>query len=97
MTVAGVRLSGYLVALDRSHLTPDDLVLAADQFLIKGNSLIAGYPWFDEWGRDTFISLSGLLLVTGRFEEAKAVLTTWADRIQDGMVETSADIVGLAQ
>ena len=51
-----------------------DLARAADSFLVKrgeGKSLIAGYHWFDDWGRDAMISLPGLLLCTGRFEDAR--------------------------
>src|SRR5215208_2129919 len=41
----------------------------------KGTTIIAGYPWFSDWGRDTMIALPGLLLTTGRFTEAAQVLT----------------------
>jgi len=54
------------------------IFLAADSFIVKGfsdlTSVIAGYPWFEAWGRDTFVSLPGLLLLTGRFAEARKVL-----------------------
>ena len=54
------------------------IILAADSFIVKGHNqgknVIAGYHWFEAWGRDTFISLPGLLLATGRFEDAKKVL-----------------------
>jgi predicted glycogen debranching enzyme len=53
-------------------------LLAADSFLVQGfggrRSVIAGYHWFEAWGRDTFISLPGLMLVTGRFSDAREVL-----------------------
>ena len=57
------------------------LAHAADSFLVKrgnGLSIIAGYHWFDDWGRDTLISLPGLLLATWRFEDAKSILITFA-------------------
>lgn len=65
------------------------LVLAADQFVVSrdnGKSLIAGYPWFADWGRDTFIALPGLLLVAGRFNEARAVLETFPHHLSQGMI-----------
>jgi len=57
------------------------LVLATDSFIVnrestKTKSVIAGYQWFEDWGRDSLISLPGLTLVTGRFEDAKQILLT---------------------
>jgi predicted glycogen debranching enzyme len=66
------------------------LVLAADQFIVKRGArlktIIAGYHWFTDWGRDTMISLTGLCLVTGRFEDAKKILKAFADSISQGML-----------
>ena len=66
------------------------LALAADQFVVKRGTdlktIIAGYPWFSDWGRDTMISLPGLCLVTKRFDDAKKILKTFADQISDGML-----------
>jgi predicted glycogen debranching enzyme len=70
------------------------LVLAADQFIVDrplaagttGKSIIAGYPWFSDWGRDTMISLPGLALVTGRPEVARTILRTYAQYIDRGML-----------
>jgi predicted glycogen debranching enzyme len=70
------------------------LVLAADQFVVKrplpdspdGLSVIAGYPWFEDWGRDTMVSLPGLALATGRPDVAKRVLATFARFIDRGML-----------
>jgi predicted glycogen debranching enzyme len=65
------------------------LSLAADQFIVsRGNhkSIIAGYPWFSDWGRDTMISLPGLCLVTGRFEEAKEILQEFSEYVNEGML-----------
>ncbi len=78
------------------------LCLAADQFITKrqinGNpdhthrtTIIAGFPWFADWGRDTFISLPGLLLSTRRFDEAKSVLTTFARAADEGMIPNRFD------
>jgi len=62
---------------------------AADSFLVKrggGSSIIAGYPWFDDWGRDAMISLPGLLLTSGRYAEAGAVLSSFASAMKDGVI-----------
>ena len=49
-------------------------------------SVIAGYHWFTDWGRDTMISLEGLMLVTGRFADARNVLATFARHVKDGLI-----------
>jgi predicted glycogen debranching enzyme len=74
------------------------LSLAADQFVVaRGDaaceriSIVAGYPWFADWGRDAFIALPGLLLATGRHEEAKSVLTTFAAAADQGMIPNRFD------
>ncbi|MFP2896833.1 amylo-alpha-1,6-glucosidase [Corallococcus sp. 4LFB] len=81
---------------------PARLVLAADQFIIdpprpadaawarsmglEARSVIAGYPWFTDWGRDTMISLDGLTLATGRYREAAAILRTFQRYVRDGLI-----------
>ncbi len=70
------------------------LVYAADQFVVLrasdestgGRTVIAGYPWFGDWGRDTMIALPGLTLTTGRYDIAKRILLTFADHIDQGML-----------
>jgi predicted glycogen debranching enzyme len=65
------------------------LTTAADQFIVaRGDqkSVIAGYPWFGDWGRDTMISLPGLTLVTGRFEDARNILRAFARSMDQGML-----------
>lgn len=65
------------------------LVLAADQFIVErsdGHSVIAGYHWFADWGRDTMIALAGLTLATNRAEIAKSVLLEFSKYISEGMV-----------
>lgn len=79
------------------HEAPDwieQLVLASNSFLIerpldsvrRGASIIAGYPWFGDWGRDTFIALPGLTLCTGRYNLARELLETWAGFLDGGML-----------
>ena len=65
------------------------LARAADQFWVEGEhgtSVIAGYPWFTDWGRDSMISLAGLTRATGRLDRARAVLETFARHSRDGLV-----------
>ncbi len=62
---------------------------AAEDYLVRrgsGLTIIAGYPWFTDWGRDTFISLRGLCLATGRLEAARAILIEWSGTVSEGMV-----------
>lgn len=68
---------------------PSGLFRAADSFIVRrgrGRSIIAGYHWFDDWGRDSMISLPGLLLCTGRLTEAREVLATFASAMRDGVL-----------
>ena len=65
------------------------LVLAADQFIVRrgeGHTIIAGYPWFSDWGRDTMIALPGITLATGRPEIARGILLEYARNISQGML-----------
>ncbi len=70
------------------------LVLAADQFIVKrslpdepdGRSIIAGYHWFGDWGRDTMIALPGLTLAIGRAEVAKHILLAFSRYVDSGML-----------
>jgi predicted glycogen debranching enzyme len=65
------------------------LVAAADQFIAARGDLetvIAGYHWFSDWGRDTMIALPGIALVTGRFETAKRILRAFAASVDRGML-----------
>jgi predicted glycogen debranching enzyme len=67
----------------------EQLVLAADQFIVSrgaGKTIIAGYPWFSDWGRDTMIALPGLTLATNRSEIAKQILHEFSKHISEGMI-----------
>jgi predicted glycogen debranching enzyme len=62
---------------------------AADQYVVArgaGRTIIAGYPWFGDWGRDTFIAMRGLCLATGRVGVAFDILSAWAGLVSDGML-----------
>jgi len=68
-----------------------DLALAADSFVVRrqstdGMTVLAGYPWFGDWGRDTMIALPGLTLATGRFAAARSILSTFARYCSEGML-----------
>jgi predicted glycogen debranching enzyme len=90
---------------DRIKIEPDQsptlhrLTCAADDFIVArktpdgkpGSTVIAGYPWFADWGRDTLISLPGLFLHTGRFDEAKQTLSVFAQYISEGMIPNLFD------
>ena len=75
------------------------LARAANDFVVQrktpdgkpGTSILAGYPWFADWGRDTFISLPGLLLTTQRFEQARQVLSVFASYVSEGMIPNRFD------
>lgn len=81
---------------DNSQLTTDNsiwqqLVRAGEQFIayrasIGGPTVIAGYPWFNDWGRDTLIALPGLAIVQGRFSLAKGLLQTFGHYCHRGLI-----------
>jgi glycogen debranching enzyme len=80
------------IARGREDLAAE-LRLAADAFVVRklsggpdDRTVIAGYPWFTDWGRDTMIGLEGLCLATGRFETAARILRTFAGHVRDGLV-----------
>ncbi|MCH2135183.1 MAG: amylo-alpha-1,6-glucosidase [Phycisphaerales bacterium] len=87
----------------RAQTAPDmvpshcSLEQAADQFIVRrgqaGQSIIAGYPWFADWGRDTMISLPGLLIHRGQLDCAQDVLQTWASAMRNGLLPNRFDDV----
>lgn len=80
--------------IKRSGFTDDfavKLTVAANQFIAHRQStgydtVLAGLPWFTDWGRDTMISYTGLTLCTGRFEKAHDILLTFAKYCKDGLI-----------
>ena len=70
------------------------LALAADQFVIAGPDIVAGYPWFGAWSRDTFTSYEGLILTAGRAAQGRALLLRYADAVSGGMLPNTADTSG---
>ena len=74
-------------AARRASLPPIDR--AAEAFIVHGeraDTIIAGYPWFTDWGRDTFIAMRGLVLARGRHDIAAAILLAWAETVSEGML-----------
>jgi len=72
----------------------DCLITAAEQFIVKKEKkteVIAGFPWFGTWGRDTFISLPGLTLSVGDCKTFKAVIDTMVDKMKDGLFPNLGD------
>ena len=71
------------------------IILATDSFVVQNStnkhSIIAGYHWFEIWGRDAFIALPGLMLITSRFEDAKNVFTEFNAYCQDGLIPNFID------
>jgi len=91
------RLEGLLKEFQRQHVDVkmEDwlkwVLFAADSFIAdrrstKTKSVIAGYHWFEDWGRDSLISLPGLTLVTGRFKDAKEILLTFKHYCYKGLI-----------
>ena len=86
-----VRHAADLVALERARRSGlgSDLRRSAAAYTVArglGRTIMAGFPWFTDWGRDTFISMRGLLLATGRLDDARDVLLGWAAAVDAGML-----------
>jgi predicted glycogen debranching enzyme len=78
----------------RNEGFPSPLALAADAFVIRtatGPDVVAGYPWFGAWSRDTMLSYDGLFLTTGRHSEGRELLRGYAATLSEGMLANTAD------
>ena len=75
-----------------------ELTLAADKFIVQvpnvRTTIIAGYPWFCDWGRDTMIALPGLCLTTGRYDIARDILLSYSPFVDQGMLPNRFPDVG---
>jgi predicted glycogen debranching enzyme len=105
IVIEGLRLrqKELLKSSDAAEPIQQQLFLASGQFLVERTlsdhptpTVIAGYPWFVDWGRDTFISLEGLCLCTGRYGIAAGVLQTFARAVSEGMIPNRFDDYGQA-
>lgn len=84
-----VRLEKICKVAGAITLVEKHLAIAADTFIVeKGDrkTIIAGYPWFGDWGRDTFIAFEGLLLKTNRFKEAKEIILSFSKYVKNGLI-----------
>jgi predicted glycogen debranching enzyme len=62
---------------------------SADAYVVtrnEGRTILAGFPWFTDWGRDTFIAIRGLLIASGRLDDAEAILLEWSSTLSEGML-----------
>jgi predicted glycogen debranching enzyme len=89
----GVRAAPYaamLVASEKARRTASGpRGTAAEAYVVdrgRGRTVIAGFPWFTDWGRDTFIAMRGLMLVTGHLAEVEAILLAWSGTVSEGML-----------
>jgi len=86
-------------AMGETEGAGSQLTLAADQFVTEapdaaGPTVVAGYPWFGDWSRDTMTSYEGLFLTTGRVEEGRRLLRAAASTLSEGMLANTADAGG---
>lgn len=88
---AGTRAREVIQLAGASSSVEEHLALAADAFIITGPDVVAGYPWFGTWSRDTMISFEGLFLETGRQEEGRDLLVGYGERLDGGMLPNTAD------
>ena len=85
------RINDLKNTFDDSRILAKYLPIAGDQFIvnresIKGKTILAGYPWFLDWGRDAMIAINGLTLSTGRLEDAKDIIRSFSLYEKDGLI-----------
>jgi predicted glycogen debranching enzyme len=91
VALARARARGLTSAAHTVDAVDAQLLLAADQLIVAGPSVVAGYPWFGEWSRDTMTSYEGLFLETGRAAEGRELLLRAAGTLSEGMLANTAD------
>lgn len=85
------RINSLTNTFDDSRILAKYLPIAGDQFIvnresINGKTILAGYPWFLDWGRDAMIAINGLTLSTGRLEDAKDIIRSFSLYEKDGLI-----------
>ena len=93
------RLENISNSIESNDKLLKDLLIASEQFIVERKStgsktILAGYPWFSDWGRDSLIALPGLTLVTGRYDDAKSILKTFASSVKYGLIPNCFADVG---
>jgi len=91
VAAAAARAAGLVAAAGAADEVDAALAVAADAFVIAGPDVVAGYPWFGAWSRDTMISYEGLFLTSGRAEEGAALLRRYGAAVRDGMLPNTTD------
>jgi len=81
-TLADTEYTRRNALASRLHRSADAYLVARD----GGRTIVAGFPWFTDWGRDTFIAMRGLLLASGRHQAAESILLEWANTLSEGML-----------
>src|SRR5688572_20818788 len=84
-----LRLEAHIPTIENKFLK--DLIISGDQFLVwrlssRSHTLIAGYHWFTDWGRDTMIAMRGLVIATGKKQMAESILLTFLNYLEDGLI-----------
>ncbi|MEM1212517.1 MAG: amylo-alpha-1,6-glucosidase [Planctomycetota bacterium] len=88
---AGDHVEGWLERAAGAFVVGRSVVLPGEEKKTRLATVLAGYPWFADWGRDAFIALPGLLLETGRLDAARDVLRTFASVVRDGLIPNRFD------
>lgn len=91
VTAAKERARALVARAKSTDALDAQLVLAADAHVVSGPAVIAGYPWFGEWSRDTMTSYEGLFLETGRSDEGRELLLRAAGTLSEGILANTAD------
>lgn len=91
VTTARRRAAALLAAARPADPVAARLVLAADAFVTASPDVVAGYPWFGTWSRDTMTAFEGLFLTTGRVAEGRELLRAYAATVSEGMLANTAD------
>jgi predicted glycogen debranching enzyme len=91
VAAARARAAAVLRRANADGAVEAELVLAADKHVVEGPLVVAGYPWFGEWSRDTMISYEGLFLETGRADEGRRLLLGAASSLSEGMLANTTD------
>jgi predicted glycogen debranching enzyme len=92
-----LRLESLAAGMSNAFLR--DLIISGDQFIVwrissKSFTVIAGYPWFTDWGRDTMIAMRGLIIATGKKQLAESILRTFLQYLDRGMIPNRFPDVG---